>query len=149
MGLLWKCFIVGMLAFSLGAQAAPTAAAKKKITLGSKTFEVELAQSPAEHEKGLMFRSELKGDEGMLFIFKTEETRFFWMKNTLADLSIGYFNKKSILIDVQEMKMGKGISDDRLPSYPSAAPAMYALEMRKGWFDENKIKLGTKLVMKH
>jgi uncharacterized membrane protein (UPF0127 family) len=92
-----------------------------------------------------MFRNSLGEDEGMLFIFNNEETRFFWMKNTLIDLSIAYFNKGGTLVDIQEMKSGKGIAEASLPSYASAQPAKYALEMNKGWFDKNKIKLGTKL----
>lgn len=121
---------------------------KKKITLGSKTLVVEIAETPDQHERGLMFRDKMGPDEGMLFIFKNEETRFFWMKNTLIDLSIGYFDKSGTLIDVQEMVSGKGVPDPQLPSYASAKPAKYALEMSKGWFDKNKVKIGTKLKIK-
>lgn len=118
---------------------------KKKVTLGSKTFVVEVAETSDQHSRGLMFKDKLGADEGMLFIFNNEETRFFWMKNTLIDLSIGFFDKNAVLIDVQEMQSGKGKTDEVLPSYASAKPAKYALEMTKGWFDKNKIKLGTKL----
>ncbi|WP_374076635.1 DUF192 domain-containing protein [Bdellovibrio bacteriovorus] len=121
---------------------------KKKITLGTKTLVVEIAETPDQHERGLMFRDKMGPDEGMLFIFKNEETRFFWMKNTLIDLSIGYFDKNGTLIDVQEMVSGKGVPDPQLPSYASAKPAKYALEMNKGWFDKNKVKIGTKLKIK-
>ncbi len=118
---------------------------KRKIRLGPKTLVVEMAETPAQHERGLMFRESLGADEGMLFVFKNEETRFFWMKNTLIDLSIGYFDKSGTLVDIQEMKSGKGIPESQLASYPSAKPAKYALEMNKGWFDKNKIKIGSKL----
>lgn len=149
----WKCFERIKILCAVWAAvilcAFPTLAAKdfpkRKITLGSKTFVVEVAETPEHHERGLMFRDKLGPDEGMLFIFKNEQTRFFWMKNTLIDLSIGYFNKDKKLIDVQEMKSGKGIADSALPSYASAQPAMYALEMNKGWFDRSKVKIGDKL----
>ncbi|MGZ3790976.1 MAG: DUF192 domain-containing protein [Bdellovibrio sp.] len=118
---------------------------KKKISVNGKSLMVEVAETPKQHELGLMFRQQLGADEGMLFIFKNQEQRFFWMKNTLIDLSIGYFDKDGKLIDIQEMKSGKGIPDYQLPSYPSIGPAKYALEMNKGWFDRNKIKLGSKL----
>lgn len=119
--------------------------AKKKISLDGKTLVVEIAETPDQHERGLMFREKLGENEGMLFIFKNEETRFFWMKNTLIDLSIAYFDKKGALVDIQEMKSGKNIPDYKLPSYPSLRPAKYALEMNKGWFENNKIKIGSKL----
>jgi uncharacterized membrane protein (UPF0127 family) len=121
---------------------------KKKITLGAKTLVVEIAKSPDQHERGLMFRDKLGDDDGMLFIFDNEQTRFFWMKNTMIDLSIGYFDGAGKLIDIQEMKSGKGAPDAALPSYPSSKPAKYALEMNKDWFSKNKIKLGTKLKIK-
>lgn len=118
---------------------------KKKISLNGKNLAVEVAETAAQHERGLMFREKLGEDEGMLFVFKNEETRFFWMKNTLIDLSIAYFDKNGSLIDIQEMKSGKGIPDYQLPSYPSSGPAKFALEMNKGWFERNKIKVGSKL----
>ncbi|MBO9665745.1 MAG: DUF192 domain-containing protein [Bdellovibrio sp.] len=142
---LWRCFVLGLvLSFSVTAFSAETFP-KKKIVLGNKTLTVEVATTPEQQERGLMFRESLGENDGMLFVFKNEETRFFWMKNTLIDLAIGYFNKSGNLIDVQEMKSGKGLADSMLPSYASAQPAKYALEMNKGWFDRNKIKLGTKL----
>ncbi|WP_413292065.1 DUF192 domain-containing protein [Bdellovibrio sp. HCB185ZH] len=145
MASLLRCFVLGIvLSFALTVRAAekfPT----KSIKVGNKTFTVEVATTSKQQEQGLMFRTHLGEDEGMLFIFPNEETRFFWMKDTMIDLSIGYFNKDGKLIDVQEMKSGKGLADTALPSYASAQPAKYALEMNKGWFDKNKIKLGTKL----
>ncbi len=154
MGSPLKCFAAKVLSivFLVLAIAAPSQAAKefqkKKITLGNKTLVVEIAESPDQHERGLMFRNKLGPDEGMLFIFDDEQTRFFWMKNTLIDLSIAYFDGAGTLIDIQEMKTGKGIPDTALPSYPSSKPAKYALEMNKDWFSKNKIKLGTKLKFK-
>lgn len=121
---------------------------KKKISVGSKTLVVEIAETPEQHERGLMFRNKLGPNDGMLFIFDNEQTRLFWMKNTLIDLSIGYFDASGTLVDIQEMRSGKGIPDTGLPNYPSKKPAKYALEMNKGWFEKHKIKLGTKLKIK-
>ncbi len=143
-----KCFVINLfsviLLFSPGAFAEKTFA-KKKIQVGSEVLEVEVAQTPQQHAQGLMFRPRLGENEGMLFIFQGEETRSFWMKNTLIDLSIGFFDRNGTLVDVQEMKSGKGIPDSALKSYLSVKPAKYALEMNTGWFDKKKIKIGTKL----
>lgn len=146
MASLLRCFVLAIVfSFTISAGASDKALPKKKITLGAKTLLVEVASTIEQQAQGLMNRKSLGDDEGMLFVFSNEETRFFWMKDTLIDLSIGYFNKDGKLVDVQEMKSGKGLADTALPSYPSAHPAKYALEMNKGWFDKNKIKLGTKL----
>lgn len=146
MVLLLRCFAVVILLNSIAPQASSaTEFPKKNITVGTKKITVEIAETPDQLQRGLMFRNGLGENEGMLFLFKNEETRFFWMKNTLIDLSIGFFDKNKNLIDIQEMKSGKNIADSALPSYGSASPAMYALEMNRGWFDKNKIKLGAKL----
>lgn len=150
MALLWKCLKLKALFFILFCSISTSATTFKKrtILLGDKTLVVDIAESSAQHEHGLMFKNKLGPDEGMLFIFPNEQTRFFWMKNTLIDLSIGYFDGQGILFDIHEMKSGKGIADSALPSYPSSKPAKYALEMSKGWFEKNKIKMGTKLKLK-
>lgn len=115
--------------------------ATKKIKLGSQVIQVELAESPAQLERGLMYRTSLKNNQGMLFVFPTEQNLSFWMKNTFIDLSIGYFNKNKKLVDIQEMKATTELQTD-IPNYPSREPAQFALEMNAGWFKKNNIKLG-------
>ncbi len=144
MVLLLKCFALVLLQIFSSACLSATDFSKKKILLGGKEVKVEVAETQDQLQRGLMFRTSLNADEGMLFVFKNEETRFFWMKNTFLDLSIGFFDKNKVLVDVQEMKSGKEVNEMLLPSYASAKPAMYALEMKKGWFDINKIKIGSK-----
>lgn len=117
----------------------------KKIQIGGKKITVEIAENPNQQERGLMFRTKLPQDAGMLFIFKKEETLRFWMKNTLINLSIAYINKDKKIIDIQEMKATNSLQLD-IPNYPSLAPAMYALEMNANWFKKNKVKLGDKLI---
>lgn len=109
----------------------------------AKIILVELAESNEQHEQGLMFRKKLKPNQGMLFVFSNEDIRNFWMKNTLIDLSIGYFNKDKKLIDIQEMKSVTSILQVDLPSYPSKLPAQFALEMDSHWFSKNNIKEGS------
>jgi len=114
----------------------------KKIVLDKKTVTVEIAENDTQHEYGLMLRTSLPKDHGMLFIFPDEEIRTFWMKNTLINLSIGYFDKDKKLIDIQEMKAVTTMLQKEIPTYPSLGPAMYALEMTEGWFMKNKINKG-------
>lgn len=115
---------------------------KKKIILNKKKLTVELAESDQQHEHGLMFRKKLGLNEGMLFLFKDEQVRNFWMKDTIINLSIGYFDKNKTLINVLEMKATTSVMEQNLPTYPSSGPAMYALEMTGGWFTKNKIQPG-------
>ncbi len=117
---------------------------KDKIILSGKTISIELAENELQRSHGLMYRDKMKDMEGMLFIFEYEQSLSFWMKNTFLDLSIGYFDKNRTLVDVQEMRAMNSVVGENLPSYPSIKPAMYALEMNKGWFAKNKVKVGAK-----
>ncbi len=99
---------------------------------------VEIADEPDEQAKGLMDRTALGDDRGMLFVFPSEEDRSFWMKNTLIPLSIAYIDAEGRIVDIQDMKA----LDDDPPHYVSAKPARYALEVNKGFFDERGVKVG-------
>lgn len=113
-----------------------------QIKIKSKTITVEVAETKEQHSYGLMNRESLPENSGMLFVFETEDQRFFWMKNTFINLSIAYFDKNRKIIDIQDMKAAQSSLDENLPSYPSKGKAKYALEMNQGWFKKNNIKVG-------
>ena len=149
-----NCIVVTLLLISTMFESAT--AAKNKIIFNKgnvelsykkirKTIKVELAEKQEQHAHGLMFRKKLKTNEGMLFIFSDEQLCAFWMKNTLIDLDIGYFSKKNILIDIQQMAAENSVMQLSVLSYPNKHPAMYALEMAKGWFKKNSFPEGTTL----
>ncbi|MGZ3689956.1 MAG: DUF192 domain-containing protein [Pseudobdellovibrio sp.] len=108
-----------------------------------KEVSVEMALNSVQHQYGLMNRTKLAADNGMIFIFEDEQIRDFWMKNTLIDLDIAYLNKDKKIIDIQTMKAVTSILQTDLPSYPSKGPAQYAVEMNAGWFKKNKFGIGT------
>ena len=116
---------------------------KAKLKISGKVISVELAKTPAQQQQGLMYRKSLPKDSGMLFIFSDEDYRSFWMKNTWIDLSIGYFDKNRVLKEIIDMKATTTL-DINPPTYPSQHKSQYALEMTKGWFEKNKIKIGDK-----
>jgi uncharacterized protein len=121
---------------------APNARDLRTVTIDSGGEEVEvrveIADSPEEQATGLMNRTALAEDRGMLFVFPDEEVRSFWMKNTLIPLSIAYMDSEGRIVDLQDMKP----LDDEEPHYVSAEPARYALEVNKGFFDENGVEVG-------
>jgi uncharacterized protein len=116
-----------------------------KIQIGSKSWNVELAKTSEQHQKGMMYREKLSENEGMLFVFEDSSQLNFWMKNTYVDLSIAYIDKNKKIVDIQEMQATSPLAVAEPKTYPSAKPAMYALEMPKGWFKKNKIKVGSKI----
>ena len=116
----------------------------KTIKVGNKTLKVRLAITPMQQRRGLMNiqgmgPTKLPENEGMLFIYRREEILSFWMKNTTIPLSIAFIDKKGIITEIRDMKpLG-------MDSVRSAKPAQYALEVNRGWFTKNRIKVGSKV----
>jgi uncharacterized membrane protein (UPF0127 family) len=107
---------------------------------GGKKVEVrvELADDLAEQTKGLMYRTTLGENRGMLFVYPEERELSFWMKNTLIPLSIAFIDSERRIIDIQDMKP----LDDEPPHYVSSEPAQYALEVNQGFFESRGLKIG-------
>ena len=75
-----------------------------KIEVGNKKFEVTLAVTDEEKEKGLQGKSKLEDNEGMLFVFDEPQTVGFWMKDTKIPLDIVFINDEG---DVTKVAKGK------------------------------------------
>ena len=97
-------------------------------------IKVEVAQNNAERTRGLMDRSALEADSGMLFIFPREQYLNFWMKNVSFPLSIAYIDSSGKIIQITDMKENNDVL-----TYPSRNPAKYALEVNKGFFEKKQI----------
>jgi uncharacterized membrane protein (UPF0127 family) len=97
---------------------------------------VEVAATPERRSLGLMNRFSLQPDHGMLFVFDYPELQGFWMKNTFIPLSIAFVAADGRIINVDEMQP----HDES--THLSRGPALYAIEMRKGWFTERGIRSG-------
>jgi hypothetical protein len=108
------------------------------VIFGSDTILVELARTPEEREQGLMYRETLEKGRGMLFVFPDSQVRSFWMRNTLIPLDIAYIDENLTIIDIQAMEPQ---TED---PHPSARPAMFALEVPLGWFQEMGIRAGSR-----
>ena len=105
------------------------------------TVVAEMATTPDQKSRGLMFRTHLGEGKGMLFVFEIEQPLSFWMKNTIIPLTIGYFDKNKKLIETHDMAPAVGpVREELLERYPSSRAVMYALEVPKGWFAKKKIK---------
>ena len=96
------------------------------VPIGSRTFNLEVAKTQPELEKGLMERDSMPSDHGMLFVFKDEEVLQFWMKNTRFPLDILYLDHADKVISIHQMK-----SYDLTP-VSSDFPAQYAIELNLG-----------------
>ncbi|MCB9683813.1 MAG: DUF192 domain-containing protein [Alphaproteobacteria bacterium] len=86
-----------------------------------------------------MNRDSMGADDGMLFIYRDEAIRGFWMKDTRIPLSIAFANRHGEIVKIADMTP---FDQSRISSL---APAMYALEMNKGWFEAHDVKKGDKI----
>lgn len=100
---------------------------------------VEVAETDAERQRGLMERTELAEERGMLFVFEEEQELSFWMRNTLIPLSIAYVDSDGRIVDIQDMEP----LDES--GHPSAEPAQYALEVNQGFFEERGVEVGDRV----
>ena len=111
----------------------------------------EIADTPDNREKGLMFRQELAEDQGMLFIFGEEGRHGFWMKNVNFLLDIIWMDKDKRIVDIkpnlkpcQEVcePFDGGHREKSCESYFPREKAFYVLEAKAGFTDKHKIKIG-------
>jgi uncharacterized membrane protein (UPF0127 family) len=106
---------------------------------------MELAITDAEQTRGLMYRTSLRENYGMIFIYKEEESELqYWMKNCKMNLSIAFCDAKGVIIKIhQVMKAPEpGTPDRDLERYESGGPAKYAIELDEKWYEKNKVEVG-------
>jgi uncharacterized protein len=124
--------------------AAPLHAFAKELptmplTIGKHKVTAEVATTPAQREVGLMNRFSLKPDTGMLFVFERPEPLSFWMRNTYVALSIAFIGADGRILNIEDM-----LPQTEDPHWSRGA-ALYALEMKKGWFAEKGIVAGDRV----
>jgi len=100
---------------------------------------VELAVTPAEHIRGLMFREAMQEERGMLFVFGRETKTGFWMKDTKIPLSIAFIASDGLILETQDMEP---LSEEL---HTPARAYRYALEVNQGWFERHGLGLGDRV----
>lgn len=122
---------------------APITSMTLRGSQGAVQVQVEAADSPAEREKGLMGRTSLGANEGMVFVFldvsEGPVTGRFWMKDTQIPLSIAFWDADGSILAIRDMDP---CSADPCPKYGAPAPFIGALEVNQGFFDEHGIHVG-------
>lgn len=105
-------------------------------------FNVELALTKEERDRGLMFREKLGQNEGMLFVFDGEALYSFWMKNTLIPLDIIWLDKEKEVVFIN--KNSQPCQIDYCPLISPKEPAQYVLELNAGIADKIGLDVGAK-----
>jgi uncharacterized membrane protein (UPF0127 family) len=112
-----------------------------KITLnaGGQTISADVAATDESRQKGLMFRTKMAKNEGMLFVFTQLGYHAMWMRNTPINLSVAYMDDQGKILSIHEMEAFNETA------HQAAGPARYALEMNAAWFSQNKVKVGDRI----
>jgi hypothetical protein len=127
---------------SLGAQAQSGPQPKlptTPLTIGIHVVQAELAVTPEQQATGMMFRTRMGTNEGMLFVNDDVGVRCFWMRNTLVPLTIAFIADDGTIVNTADMEPRSE------KSHCSAQPVRFALEMNLGWFAKRGIKPGAKI----
>jgi uncharacterized protein len=101
-------------------------------------LQAEIANTPNEREVGLMNRSSLSADAGMLFVFPSDTSAAFWMKDTLIPLSIAFVRADGTIVHIEDMR------PQTETNHYSTEPYRYAIEVNVGWFEAQGISAGDK-----
>jgi uncharacterized membrane protein (UPF0127 family) len=102
-----------------------------------KKIDVEIADNDEKRHLGLMYRENMKEEEGMLFIFPQEEPQGFYMRNTIISLDIIFINSKKKIVKIH--KKTEPFSEKDLPS---GKPTLFVVEVNAGFTDKFGIKEG-------
>jgi uncharacterized membrane protein (UPF0127 family) len=108
------------------------------------TLRVEIARTYEARMQGLMHRTTMPEDAGMLFIFEEDTTGGFWMKNTLIPLSIGFISREWRLLEILDMKVAPDPEKGPFDIYAPSRPYRYALEVNQGYFKRRGIEPGAR-----
>lgn len=107
-----------------------------EIFAGMHRIEAEVAATPESRQVGMMMRTVMAPQRGMLFVFTETVSQCMWMRNTLLPLSVAFLDEKGRIINVEDMQPRTETN------HCSARPARYALEMNLGWFRNRGLGAG-------
>lgn len=117
-----------LMAFTHTVDAKVTDKPMITMTIAGQPVYLELAITKQQRRRGLMYRSVLPKDHGMLFVWEKSAKQCMWMKNTRIDLDVAFIREDGFIDSVHTMQ------SNTLESHCSHGPVRYAIEMRSGFF---------------
>lgn len=112
---------------------------RMQLAAGEHTIDAHVARTREQRSLGLMHRTELEPDEGMLFVCDDCEVQAFWMKDTPLALSIAFLDVDGTIVHLDDME------PNSLDSCTCDKPVRYILEVAKGWFAERGVTPGMRV----
>ncbi len=103
-----------------------SSASALELKLSLETYQIEVANTPAQRQLGLMHRPHLAPDEGMLLVYPQAGDHQIWMKNMLIPLRVYWIDAGFEVIDVQRLEP---CSSNPCPVYSASRDSKYILEL--------------------
>jgi uncharacterized membrane protein (UPF0127 family) len=122
------------------AVATPSAKVFLATPTGEVAVDVEVVSTPAKIKKGLMYRTHLPLEAGMLFLMGSEENWPFWMQNTLISLDLIFIAKDLTIAGIVENAVPRSEELRRVDK-----PSLYVLEVNGGWTKQKGVVAGAKV----
>ncbi|MDR2924402.1 MAG: DUF192 domain-containing protein [Azoarcus sp.] len=129
----------GVLAAALCLAAGAAQAQQMTLAAGGHQIKAEVVSTERARQFGLMYRSHLPPDQGMLFVYSSPIRLCMWMKNTLIPLSVAFLDEDGRILNIEDM------SPQSEESHCAAKAVRFALEMNRGWFVAHGIKPGDRI----
>ena len=107
---------------------------------GAVEVSLEVAATPAERERGLMYRRSLAEGRGMLFVFDADGNQSFWMKNTLIPLDLLFIARDGTVVGIHANATPLSTADIAV-----GKPSRYVLEVPGGWAARHGISAGARV----
>jgi hypothetical protein len=135
--------LAGLPRFSAGAdlQQFPTSELTIVGATGPHRFKVELAETPAQMTQGLMFRTSLAPDAGMLFDYKQPTVATMWMRNTLIPLDMLFVDAQGRIVNIHQRAVPQS-----LDIIAAAAPVRAVIELNGGTASRLGIEPGDRVI---
>src|SRR5258708_27749684 len=119
----------------------PTAAKPKlqtmKLWLGSEEVVSELALTEIQQRTGMMFRTNMEENAGMLFVFGGPHRASFWMMNTVLPLSAAYIDSEGVILEIHDFQ-----PRNTNEVVAASSRVQYVLETNQGWFKRHNVREG-------
>lgn len=112
------------------------------VKIGDRAARLQFAVLPNEQQRGLMERTSLGANDGMIFIYREPQQMSFWMRNTFVPLDIGFFDAKGELREVRQL-----FPRDERSVKSHGTDLQFAIEMNQNWYRDNGVKAGARLDM--
>lgn len=109
------------------------------LTKGEHQLLAEVALTPSQRSQGLMWRTEMPENGGMLFILDPQPRQCFWMRNTYIPLTLVFLDQDFRILQFNDMTP---LSDEL---HCAEQLASFALETHQGWFSQRNIAVGSRL----